>query len=150
MPAYSATLDTPLLDVGFSQEAVRVAEIESLLAASPRLDDLVNDILDLWDSSSLRQDDTVRKTANAAISFALQLPRSFPVPEVSLDPDGEVSFDWTGRDGQRFSVSVNAANRLAFAGRFSATSKLHGVEQLLEVFPQEITRGIRRTFEYRR
>jgi hypothetical protein len=155
VPGYCAQLESPLLttQVGFSDVASRVkGAIEKVLSesTSQRLENLIYDILGLWDEASIAQDLHVRKTASAAIWFALQLPPSLPVPEVSLDPDGEVSFDWTGTEGERFSVSVNEANRLAFAGRFSEMSKVYGVEQLSKFFPSEITRGIQRTIRYHR
>lgn len=155
MPGYCAQLEAPLLNrqFGFSEAASRVEnQLERVLNAfvSQRAEALIFNILDLWDESSLSDDETVRRTANAAIRVALQLPRSLPDPEVSLDPDGEVSFDWTGHGNGRFSVSVNGERRLAFAGRFSETSKLHGMEQFTEVLPPEIIRGIQRTIEHRR
>lgn len=81
-------------------------------------------------------------TVQAAVEFVSLLPRSLPAPEVASDPDGDISFDWLGRSGRMFSVSINASGRLAYAGRFGEKSKVHGTEQLSEVFPQEIIRGI--------
>lgn len=81
-------------------------------------------------------------TAAAAIAFINLLPRSLPVPEVAPDPDGDISFDWMASSGKMFSVSVDAYGRLAYAGRFGENSKVHGTEQLSEICPQEIIRGI--------
>ena len=39
-------------------------------------------------------------TIRAATQFAYSLPRFVPIPEVSADPDGEISFDWTGPTGE--------------------------------------------------
>lgn len=84
-------------------------------------------------------------TIRAATEFAYSLPRFGPMPEVSADPDGEVSFDWTGPSGEMFSVSVNKKNRLAYAGWFGENSRIHGIEQLVEDCPQQIVRGIDKT-----
>jgi hypothetical protein len=81
-------------------------------------------------------------TIRAAKQFAYSLPRFGPLPEVSADPDGEVSFDWAGPSGEMFSVSVNKQNRLAYAGWFGEKSRIHGIEQLAEGCPQQIVRGI--------
>ncbi|OLB36288.1 MAG: hypothetical protein AUH11_11660 [Acidobacteria bacterium 13_2_20CM_57_17] len=81
-------------------------------------------------------------TIRAATQFAYSLPRFVPIPEVSADPDGEISFDWTGPSGEMFSVSVNKRNRLAYAGWFGEKSRVHGIEQLAEGCPQQIVRGI--------
>jgi hypothetical protein len=81
-------------------------------------------------------------TIGAAELFAYSLPRFGPMPEVSADPDGEISFDWIGPSGRMFSVSVNKQNRLAYAGWFGEKSRIHGIEQLAESCPQQIVRGI--------
>lgn len=83
-------------------------------------------------------------TARAAIAFAMLLPRSAPVPEIAPDSDGEICFDWLGSKRRIFSVSINKAGCLAYAGRYSEKSKIHGTEQLAEECPPEIARGIER------
>ena len=94
------------------------------------------------DETSIPVDlDTIR----AAMQFAYSLPRFGPLPEVSADPDGEISFDWTGPSGEMFSVSVNKHNRLAYAGWFGEKSRIHGIEQLAESCPQQVLRGIEKT-----
>src|SRR6266853_2282447 len=100
-------------------------EIENLLAVS--------------DETSIPVDPA---TIRAATQFAYSLPRFSPLPEVSADPDGEISFDWSGPSGEMFSVSVNKHNRLAYAGWFGEKSRIHGIEQLAEGCPQQIIRGI--------
>jgi hypothetical protein len=80
--------------------------------------------------------------ARTAIEFAFSLPRSMPAPEIAPDADGEICFDWFGPKQKMFSVSINKAGRIAFAGRFSEKSKIHGIEQLSEACPPEIIRGI--------
>lgn len=81
-------------------------------------------------------------TVFAATSFARLLPWSLPFPEVAPDPDGEISFDWFGGSGKMFSVSVNSAGRIAYAGRFGDKSKVNGMEYLSQVLPSEVMRGI--------
>jgi hypothetical protein len=81
-------------------------------------------------------------TVLAAIEFARLLPRALPPPEIASDADGEISFDWFGRSGKIFSVSIDATGRLAYAGRFGEKSKIHGTEQLSEACPLEVIRGI--------
>jgi hypothetical protein len=111
----------------------------------PRLALLVPEIENLQvdsDEASIPVDpDTIR----AAMQFAYSLPRIGPLPEVSADPDGEISFDWNGPSGEMFSVSVNKHNRLAYAGWFGERSRIHGIEQLAEDCPQQIARGIEKT-----
>ena len=107
-----------------------------------RLETLVPEIENLnlvtYEASIPVDEDTIR----AATQFVYSLPRFGPTPEVSVDPDGEISLDWASPSGKMFSVSVNKQNRLAYAGWFGEKSKVHGIEQLDEVCPQEIVRGI--------
>jgi hypothetical protein len=111
----------------------------------PRLDVLVPEI----ESLGVVSDGTTAladlETMRAATQFAYTLPRLGPIPEVSVDPDGEISFDWIGPAGQMFSVSVNRQNRLSYAGWFGEKSRIHGTEQLVESCPQQIVRGIEKT-----
>jgi hypothetical protein len=86
-------------------------------------------------------------TVRTALDFTRLLPKSLPIPEVAADPDGEISFDWVGKTGKMFSVSISAGGRLSYAGRFSDTSKIHGVEQLSETFPREVLVGIEKAIK---
>jgi hypothetical protein len=103
----------------------------------PRLSLLIPELEGLADASD-------SETIRAAILFAYCLPRFAPLPEVSVDPDGEISFDWLSPSGEMFSVSVNKENRLAYAGWFGEKSRIHGIDQLAENCPQEIIRGIQK------
>lgn len=86
-------------------------------------------------------------TAQAALKFAVLLPKSLPLPEVAPDPDGEISFDWLGKAGKIFSVSIGANGSLSYAGRFGEKSKIHGIEELSESCPEEILRGIEKAIK---
>jgi hypothetical protein len=85
------------------------------------------------------------ETVSSALQFAYCLPRFGPIPEVSADPDGEISFDWIGPSGEMFSVSVNKQKRLAYAGWFGEGSRIHGIERLAKECPKQIVRGIEKT-----
>lgn len=131
---------------GFSTEANALSRafsqsLEHYL--EPRLNLLVPEIESLADESDGgRQADS--ETIQAAVQFAYCLPRFAPLPEVSVDPDGEISFDWISRNGEMFSVSINRQNRLAYAGWFGEKSRIHGVEQLGQKCPEQIIKGIQR------
>jgi len=130
---------------GVSDEArtvVKLSQEAVVHYAAPKLDLLLPEIDSLLTSPDGPPVDS--DTVNAAELFAFLLPRFVPLPEVSADPDGEISFDWLGPSGKMFSVSVNKQNRLAYAGWFGENSRNHGIEQLAESCPQEILRGIER------
>ena len=72
-------------------------------------------------------------TYERARRFAQALPFGIPVPEVSAEPDGEITFEWFATPARVFSVSVGPNNELNYVGLFGA-SRTYGTE----VFPDEI------------
>lgn len=151
MISYSATWDpVPALgervQTGSSEEASFLdCEMDRLLKhyAAPRMGILIAEIDELVaDSLAAELTHIDEGTARAAIEFAFLLPRSLPAPEVASDSDGEIEFDWLGPKQKIFSVVINKTGRIAFAGRFSERSKIHGTEQLSSFLPADILRGI--------
>ena len=130
----SARLDTVLRH--YSEHRLEILVPEILSVTRSTRDDLVTE-----------QAPVEPETAAHAIRFAVLLPKSQAIPEISADPDGDISFDWIGKTGNMFSVSVDRNGRLAYAGRFGDNSKIHGIEQLFQTCPPEILRGIERTAE---
>ena len=47
--------------------------------------------------------------------FIRRLPEDLPLPEISVEPDGEIAFDWSPTSTQTFSVSIGNAGRMACA-----------------------------------
>ncbi len=50
-----------------------------------------------------------------AEAFIRALPTSISAPEISAEPDGQISFDWLPSRTRTFTLSVNTGNRLAYA-----------------------------------
>lgn len=80
--------------------------------------------------------------------FLVALPTTTPVPDVSVDPDGEVSISWNIEPDWVFSVSIGARGRLSYAGLFG-TSKAYGTEWLITEIPQSVLGSIARLFASR-
>ncbi len=79
-----------------------------------------------------------------AASLVTDLKEGTRLPEVGVDPDGEISLGWdVGEDS--FSVSISGAGRLSFAGLFGA-SDCHGAEWMVDQIPDTIKRGLDRLF----
>lgn len=55
-------------------------------------------------------------TLAKALEFAATLPSDVELPEVSIDPDGELAFDWLKEDSL-LSVSIGRTGRLTYAAR---------------------------------
>ncbi|CAE6724331.1 hypothetical protein R69619_01708 [Paraburkholderia nemoris] len=76
-----------------------------------------------------------------ALRFLWALPTGSRMPEITVDRDGEVSFDWLGAEGRNFSASLRADGRIAYAGQFSAQNRISGVAEFHEVIPKEVLAG---------
>ena len=87
---------------------------------------------------------SIRSLENAE-DFAKTLPTKFPVPEITADPDGEVSFEWYIEPLQVFSVSIGEYNKLSYAGLFGK-NKTHGVEYFRDELPKTILENLRRLY----
>lgn len=78
-----------------------------------------------------------------AKQLAQFLPFSAPAPEVSVDPDGEVSFDWRGSTRHIVSCSISPTGTLRYAGIIGA-SEVHGKEPWQDGIPEAIVRLLQR------
>jgi hypothetical protein len=73
-----------------------------------------------------------------ALRFLLAFPKALPSPELTLDNDGEVSFDWLGKNHRIFSVSLRSDGRLSFAGRHGPKKRFYGIEEFENEMPERI------------
>ncbi|MCH8473642.1 MAG: hypothetical protein LAT55_00255 [Opitutales bacterium] len=54
-------------------------------------------------------------TLACAEAFVRALPEEIPLPEISAEPDGAITFDWMPLPTKSFTLSVSGSNRLAYA-----------------------------------
>lgn len=47
--------------------------------------------------------------------FIRRLPEGLPLPEISVEPDGEIALDWSPTQTQTFSVSIGTTDQMACA-----------------------------------
>src|SRR6266540_5638638 len=86
-------------------------------------------LTDNWDGYGAR---AVRpETRDNAIWFLRSLPSSVPSPDVAVDPDGEVAFEWYASPGRVFSVSVGSGDVVTFAG-LKGRKRIRGTEVLVD------------------
>ncbi len=78
-----------------------------------------------------------------AEEFLALLPPTVLLPDVSVDPDGEINFEWDEGKRRVFSVSVGRDGTLTFAGLFGQ-AKIHGTEHLHEALPMVIADYLKR------
>jgi len=70
--------------------------------------------------------------------FLRLLPSDVTLPDIIVDTDGEILFEWDLGPRQLFSVSVGRDATLTFAGLWGLT-KVHGTEHLQEALPLVIS-----------
>jgi len=79
----------------------------------------------------------------AARAFLEALPSSWPDPDISVDPDGEIAFEWSRGPLRVFAVSVGTAGIASYAGLFG-DSRTHGretrPERILSVVASSLAR----------
>ena len=113
------------------------------------VNDDLNEILDFasednWDGYGAKEVDVL--SFLFAQTFLENLPTSYPKPEVSIDPDGEISFEWLNKYDKIFSISFNQKYEISFAGIYS-TGEDHGTEEFngYEI-PKKILENIKRLY----
>ena len=80
-----------------------------------------------------------------AMSFAMSLPNSIPLPDIDVIPAGQVVFTWSQGRRQTFSVIVGNMKELSYAGLFGAT-RTYGVEYLENHIPDKIIKNIQEVY----
>lgn len=78
-----------------------------------------------------------------AVEFIDALPKNLPTPEIAVDPDGEISFDWYGGVRRQVSISVSPVGVLSYAGMFGS-DYVRGKERLQGSLPNHLLDYIRR------
>jgi hypothetical protein len=101
---------------------------------------------DNWDGYGAKAVDPF--SCSKAIHFSKQLPMNIPIPEIQIDTDGEVRFEWYRSPRQVFSITVRPNGELAYAGLFGA-SKTHGTEYLDDELPSVVLDNIYRVYSRR-
>lgn len=85
-----------------------------------------------------------RKSVRQASRFLSMLPQSALqsiVPEITVDPDGEIAIEWYISPDQLFSVSIGANGRLGWAGIIDG-EEVPGHAMLKQRIPHEVLNRI--------
>jgi hypothetical protein len=73
------------------------------------------------------------------------LPHGFAIPEVGLDPDGEIALDWMREDRTMVSLSVGASGALSYAAILRDRTA-HGIIEFGDGFPAALTELLRNLY----
>ncbi len=112
---------------------------------------LVDELQAVWESCSTPDWDGYGALAASQDAlrnsrrFLESLPRDFPTPSISAEPDGALTMEWHCSERQTLSVSVSSGEELHFAGLFGP-NRVDGSEALLTEIPQPILDLIRRVY----
>jgi hypothetical protein len=79
-----------------------------------------------------------------ALAFLDVLPSTFPRPEISALPDGEIAFEWRFGPRRLLTLAINESGRLTYAA-LTGRGYLHGTEYLLDALPRQIIDAFRST-----
>jgi hypothetical protein len=85
---------------------------------------------------------------NQAFRLLRTLPSTLRTPELSVDPDGEISFEWYLEPRRVFSISVGPNGELSYAGLFGR-SDAHGTEYFGDELPKAIMDNLSRLLSRR-
>jgi hypothetical protein len=96
-----------------------------------------------WDSYGAKA--TNLDFFSEALRFLKTLPSILTRPELTVDPDGEIAFEWYNGPKRIFSVSVGATSELTYAGIFGS-NKASGTEYFGDELPKTILDNIQRVF----
>lgn len=88
-----------------------------------------------WDGEGAKPVSDV--TIANARQFLLLIPKHLPLPEITVDHDGEISFEWYVRKYRSFSLSIGENRMMSYAGSINS-SKWYGVGYLSDAIPDTI------------
>ena len=75
--------------------------------------------------------------------FLLSIPETLKAPELSLDSDGEIRFDWHNSELRILSVALRRDGQLTYAARTSICDTDYGTKFFIDEIPQNILSFVR-------
>ncbi len=87
------------------------------------------------------------KSLSHAIKFLISLPSWLEGPSISVEPDGEIEFEWRGPNNKVFSVSIGENNTITYAGIMGDGEEISGQTKFDDSIPQKIIQNISETIE---
>ena len=150
---------TPILDRGISDDAREIRRSfsgASNLSPSMALGDFRRKLLEElisavgevqeegWDGYEARPVDP--SAFGYAIQFMSGLDSSLPLPEIGVDTDGDIAFEWDYGPRRVISIRIGRDGTIHYAGLIGH-EPFHGTEFLHEEIPLAISSGIERVVE---
>jgi hypothetical protein len=136
-----------LANFGGGPESVELrrltAQAISALSSSSHVQAALDDLFTLQQEARADALEFSRETLETAKRFLIAWPKTMPTPQIALDTDGEVVFDWAAPARRLVSVSLRADGRLSYAGKLSARRTVHGTEAFDDTVPESIVDAVK-------
>ncbi len=88
----------------------------------------------------------VQSTYNEAESLIHKLTLlNFPVPEIVIEPTGDIALEWYKSEKSIFVISVNGKNTIVYAGLFGPNS-INGTEYFGNILPEIVISCLKRLY----
>ena len=87
-------------------------------------------------------------TCKETIDFLRKLPSTLPIPEVILEPSGDLALEWSVSKYYSFLVGFSGRGLITYAGLFGRGQKTYGTELVSEAIPSSVVENIRRILSY--
>lgn len=139
-------LDTPTAGrVAGSLARVVWGTIERLKTESARTAGAFHDL----ETLAYEQGTTVEQSTAFTIAkrMLLVLPFDVPSPDLDVDNEGDVLFDWCGTGSRMLTLALREDGRISYATRLSATKSRNGNDLFIDSIPQEIISLVRAVTE---
>ena len=117
-----------------------------LPASRQRKKEAIDSVMDAYAES--RQAGEVapisERTCHETIDFLKKLPSTLPIPEVILEPNGDLALEWFVSNYYSFLVGFSGKGIITYAGLFGRGQKTYGTELVSEAIPSSVVENIRR------
>lgn len=100
-----------------------------------------------WDGYDAHpvSEETLKQAKKLLDALISERELELPIPDISADPDGDISFFWRKASRNTLVVSIGANGIISFAGIFG-TSKINGMERFENELPDSIVYNLRRIY----
>jgi hypothetical protein len=88
-------------------------------------------------------------TCRETIDFLRKLPSSIPIPEVVVEPNGDLALEWFVSNYYSFLVGFSGRSIVTYSGLFGRGQKTYGTEFVTEAIPPVIIENVQRVLSHR-
>lgn len=106
----------------------------------------INDLYTLQQETPGLGAPLTRDTLETSKRFLLLWQKTMPMPELNIDTDGEVVFDWAGPHRKLVSMSLRHDGRVSYAAKLGPRRTRHGTETFTDAVPEAVVEAVRELY----